>query len=162
MVNAKDIMVKDVISMDISGGLEKLIKLMAESKVSSIIILEKEKIVGIVTERDLIKKILLPKKEISKLKLSDVMTKGIVSVQSDTPVHEISELMHQKNIRHLPVIDGGKLVGMVSQRDIVKETHKIHKENVRFMNWQNVQTAIIVTFFIFLLSYLAYNFWFNA
>jgi CBS domain-containing protein len=156
MVIAKDLMTKEVISLDVDRGLEFLIRVMSESKVSSIIITENDKVIGIVTERDLIKKILLPHKDIKKLKLVDVMTKDPMSVNSEMPLVEVSQIMRDRGIRHIPVIDDGKLQGMITQTDIVKETNKIHKENIRFMNWQNIQTAIIVVFLVFLIGYLAY------
>jgi CBS domain-containing protein len=158
MVLVKDIMTRDVVSIDIKKGLEYLIRLMAESKVSSVIIKDDDTIKGIVTERDLIKKILLPGKNPKQMKLADIMTIKIISVPSNAQIHEVSDLMHSRNIRHLPVIDGNKLMGVISQTDIVKETHKIHKENVRFMNWQNIQTTIILIFFIFLIGYSLYQY----
>ncbi|MEM4268318.1 MAG: CBS domain-containing protein [Candidatus Woesearchaeota archaeon] len=157
MVVASDIMTKEVISLDVKRGLDYLIKLMAESKVSSVLITENDLVIGIVTERDLIKKILLPRKDPSKLKLEDVMTKNVFSVRSDTPLYQISQIMKDRCIRHMPVIDDGKLKGMLTQTDIVKETHKIHKENIKIMNWQNIQSAIIILFFLFLILYIIYN-----
>jgi CBS domain-containing protein len=161
MVTAGDIMTREVISLDIDRGLDYLIRIMAESKVSSILITKEDKVIGIVTERDLIKKILLPHKDIKKLSLREVMTTEMLSVKSDTPLYDISLLMQEKSIRHIPVIDDGKLKGMITQTDIVQETHKIHKENIRFMNWQNIQTAIIIMFFVFLIGYLIFKFVFK-
>jgi CBS domain-containing protein len=158
MVAVKDIMTRDVISVEQKRGLKALIKMMAESKVSSIIVKNDDKVVGIVTERDLIKKLLVPGKDPSGENLEDIMTKDLISVSPDAQVHDVSQLMHDKNIRHLPVIDNGKLRGMISQTDIVKETNKIHKENVRYMNWQNAQTTIIVIFFIFLIGYFLWQY----
>ncbi len=157
MTKVSDIMTRNVITVQKKKGLAEVIKTMANSRISSVLITENERLVGIVTERDLIKKILLPQKNPAKVKVDDVMTRDPYSVNSFTDLGEASQMMRDKNIRHLPIVDNEKLMGLVTQTDIAKETHNIHRKNVRFMTYQNIQTVIIVLFFIFLIGYLVYK-----
>jgi len=157
MTKVHEIMTEKVVTVPAEKGLKQIIKLMATSKISSVIIKKKERVVGILTERDLIKKILLPGLSAGKVSLQDIMTGDPMSVNSHADLAEASEMMKQKGIRHLPVIDNEKLVGLITQTDIVNETHKIHKKNVHFMTYQNVQTVIIILFFLFLIAYLVYR-----
>jgi len=154
MTNISEIMTGKVVTVPIEKDLKEIIKIMANGRISSIVVTNKGRIAGIVTERDLIKKILLEGKNPNTMKVTSVMTPDPLSVNSHTDISEASEMMHSKNIRHLPVVDNEKLVGLITQTDIVKETHKIHKKNRRFMTYQNIQTFIIVAFFIFLILYL--------
>ncbi len=157
MTKVSEIMTHKVITIPKKKGLAEVIKTMAKSKISSIIITEDDRMVGIITERDLIKKILLPQKSFSKVKVDDVMTKDPYSVNSYTDLAEAGQMMKEKDIRHLPIVDNEKLIGLVTQTDIVKETHNIHKKNIRFMTYQNIQSIIIALFFIFLIAYLIYK-----
>jgi len=153
----KEIMTEKVMTVPLEKGISEVVNIMANSKISSIIITDKERVIGILTERDLIKKVLLPGKSLSKVKLGDIMTSDPMSVNSHTDLAEASQMMRDKGIRHLPVIDNEKLVGLVTQTDIVKETHNIHKKNIHFMTYQNIQTFIIILFFVFLVGYLIYK-----
>ncbi len=157
MTTVAEIMSKNVVTVPLKKGLREVIRIMAGSKISSVVITDNDKIVGILTERDLIKKILLPGKAVGRANLEEIMTKDPISVNSHTDLSEASNMMNEKKIRHLPIVDNGKLAGLVTQTDIVKETHKLHEKNVRFMTYQNVQTFIIIIFFLFLVAYLLYR-----
>jgi CBS domain-containing protein len=157
MTKVSEIMSKNIVTVPRKKGLKEIIRIMASSRISSIIITEDERVHGILTERDLIKKILLPGKDVAKVTVDDVMTHDPISVNSVTTLSEASHMMKDKNIRHIPIVDNGKLVGLVTQTDIVKETHNIHQKNVKFMTYQNIQTIIIVIFFLFLVGFLVYK-----
>ena len=157
MTKVSEIMSKNIVTVPRKKGLKEIIRIMANSKISSIIITEDERVHGILTERDLIKKILFPGKDVSKVTVDDVMTHDPISVNSVTTLSEASRLMKEKNIRHIPIVDNGKLAGLITQTDIVKETHNIHQKNVKFMTYQNIQTIIIVIFFLFLIGFLLFK-----
>ena len=157
MTDISEMMSKKVVSVPKKKGLKEIIGIMANSKISSILITEDNRVVGIITERDLIKKIILKCVNLNKQNVDDVMTKDPITVNSHTDLAEASQMMREKDIRHLPIVDNEKLVGLVTQTDIVKETHKIHRKNVKFMTYQNIQTIIIALFFLFLVAYLLYK-----
>ena len=95
------------------------IKLMANHEVGALLVMENDKLIGIVSERDYARKVILKGLSSKDVKISEVMTRDVVSVSQDHTVKECMVLMNEKEIRHLPVLDDGELVGMVSVRDMV-------------------------------------------
>ncbi len=157
MTSISDIMTKNVVTVPKDKGLKEIIKTMSNSKISSVIITDNGRVTGILTERDLIKKILTSCPNIGKVSVDEVMTHDPFTVNSHTDLSEASQMMRDNNIRHLPIVDNEKLVGLVSQTDIVKETRNIHRKNRTFMTYQNIQTIIIILLFIFLIAYFVYR-----
>jgi CBS domain-containing protein len=97
------------------------LKLMAEKNIGSLLVKDGEAIVGIVTERDYARKIVLLGRTSPQTPVSEVMSRSVMCV---TPLHTTEQcmaLMTQNRLRHLPVMDGGKLLGMVSIGDLVKD-----------------------------------------
>ncbi len=93
------------------------VKLMVKSNVGSILIVENDKLVGIFTERDLMKMIAEDKPVYTAI--GDVMTKNPVSLKPDDPLSKAALLMSERGFRHVPIVDEeGNLVGIVSSRDI--------------------------------------------
>jgi CBS domain-containing protein len=162
MCKIKEIMTTKVVTVPRKKGLSEVVKLMATTKISSIVITDDdEKIVGIVTERDLIKHILLPGKSIKGMQVDEVMTKEPLSLASDTELEVAAKLMRDKNIRHLPVTDNGKMVGLITQTDIVKETNRIQQENTRFSKYFLWQVLIVILLFVFLGAFVWWR-WFRT
>jgi CBS domain-containing protein len=148
MESLKDIMQKRVLSVEHSKGLKEVFKKFSTTEFSSIIVTEKKKPIGIITERDIIKKIVLPGKDPKKSKLQDLMTKGLITISINDPMNKAMHLMKLHKVRHLPVLDDGKLVGIITHRNIAGHAEEINWKNVKFMRYQNIQTIIIVLFFI--------------
>lgn len=96
------------------------IKKMSEKKVSSLLVLEGKKLVGIITERDYAWKIILKEKDSKKIKVSEIMTSDILYVEPSETIEEAMALMTEKRIRHLPVLENNELIGLVSIGDLVK------------------------------------------
>lgn len=97
------------------------LKLMADKGISSVIVMDGEKIAGIFTERDYARKVGLQDINPSAIKIDDVMTRQLITVTPQTSVNECMAIITDNRIRHLPVIENGKLVGIVSIGDIVKD-----------------------------------------
>lgn len=98
------------------------VKLMAEKNIGALVVMEDEKIVGIITERDYARKIVLMERSSKETPVRDIMTASAMYVG---PLHRSEEcmaLMTENRVRHLLVIDNGKLIGLVSIGDLVKET----------------------------------------
>jgi len=96
------------------------LKLMAEKNIGVLIVLEGEKIVGIFSERDYARKVILYGKSAKETTLREIMTTEVVVVRPPQSMEECMVLMTEKRIRHLPVVEGEKLVGMISIGDVVK------------------------------------------
>lgn len=96
-------------------------KLMAEQKIGALVVVENNKVVGIVSERDFVHKVLSKQISIYELTVGDVMTPSIVSIHPEYSVEECMVLMTENHLRHLPVLDNEHVVGVISIRDVVKE-----------------------------------------
>ncbi len=98
------------------------LELMVEKNVSSLLVIENDELLGIFTERDYARKVILKGKASRETLISEIMTKELITVTPDTTVDECMRIMTSKFIRHLPVIDHGKLTGVVSIGDLLKHT----------------------------------------
>ena len=98
------------------------LKLMAEKGIGAVLVLEEDGgIAGIMSERDYARKITLQGKIAAETFVSEIMTADVISVSPAQKIEECMTVMVDKRIRHLPVLDGGKLIGILSIGDVVKE-----------------------------------------
>ena len=111
-------MVTKITSLPIERSVREAAELMARADVGSILVYAEGNPVGIVTERDIVRKIVAEGIDASKLLVTDVMTTPLITVPSAASVEEASEQMTTYKIRYLPVVDEGEVVGMVAARDI--------------------------------------------
>jgi CBS domain-containing protein len=94
---------------------------MARHNVGSIVVLEKgRRLVGIFTERDLLRRVIVDGRDANVTRVSEVMTKEVIVVTPDTPRAEVLQLMNEKHIRHIPVADESHLLGVISLRDVLR------------------------------------------
>ena len=108
------------------------LEVMAKNNVGALLILEGDKVAGIFSERDYARKVILKGKSSKETPISELMTKDVIFIDSKNTVDEGMVLMTDKRIRHLPVVENDKLIGLVSIGDIVKriidEQKKLIKE----------------------------------
>ena len=97
------------------------VKLMADKSIGALLVLEEQKIVGIVTERDYARKIVLMGRSSKETPVRDIMSFPVMYVRPDQTNEECMALMTDNRLRHLPVVDQGKLVGLISIGDLVKD-----------------------------------------
>jgi len=97
------------------------LKLMAERSVGALIVMEGGRIAGVISERDYARKVILHGKSSHDLQVREIMTGKVIAVQLSQTVEECMALMTDKRIRHLPVTEGERLVGVLSIGDLVKE-----------------------------------------
>ena len=98
------------------------LKLMAEKEIGALLVIENDKLVGIISERDYARKVILHGKSSHDTPVREIMTERVICVQPDRTVDECMALMTDKRFRHLPVIENDKLIGVLSIGDLVKET----------------------------------------
>jgi CBS domain-containing protein len=111
------------------------LKLMAEKSVGALLVVEKDRVVGIISERDYARKVILKGKSSANIPVRDIMTPRIFGVHPDTKAEECLALMTDKHIRHLPVFDKDRLVGIISIGDVVKAV--ISQQNVLITHLEN-------------------------
>jgi CBS domain-containing protein len=97
------------------------IKTLAAYDVGAVMVVEGEKLVGIMSERDYTRKVVLQGRHSDSTRVKDVMTENVICVSPRSSARDCMGLMSMKGIRHLPVIENGKAIGMVSIRDIVDD-----------------------------------------
>jgi CBS domain-containing protein len=97
------------------------LKLMAEKQIGSLPVLEGEQVVGIFTERDFARRVGPDRRKPEETRIEEVMTRELITVDPDQTVNDCMMLMTENHIRHLPVMDEGRLVGIISVGDVVKD-----------------------------------------
>ena len=97
------------------------IKLMADKNIGALVVMEAEQVAGIITERDYARKIVLMSRSSKQTPVREVMTSAVMYVRPDQTSEECMVLMTQNRLRHLPVIDDGRLLGIISIGDLVKD-----------------------------------------
>ena len=97
------------------------IKLMAEKEIGAILVMKEGKLVGILSERDYARKVILKGKSSEQTPVKDIMTSNVLCASPEQTVEECMALMTDKRIRHLPVMDGERVKGMISIGDLVKD-----------------------------------------
>ena len=101
--------------------------MMAEKNVGALLVIQAEKVVGIASERDFVRKVDLQQRASRDTTIKDIMTSDVISIQASEQLEECMEKMIEKNIRHLPVYDGDKLLGLISVRDVLKEVVEVQR-----------------------------------
>ena len=96
------------------------LKLMADKKVGALVVMEGTRVIGIISERDYARKVILMGGSSKSMRIKEIMTTRVVYARSEQTIEECMALMTGKHIRHLPVINEGRLVGVVSIGDLVK------------------------------------------
>jgi CBS domain-containing protein len=109
-----------VFTISADSSVYDTIKMMADKHIGAVIVTEGDEIVGIVTERDYARKVVLMDRASKQTPVRDIMTSHVRYVRLDQTTDDCMALMTEKRMRHLPVIDDGKLVGMISIGDLVK------------------------------------------
>ena len=116
----RDIMTKEVITIDINQGVVEAAQIMADKHISSVVVVDKEQPIGIITERDFVKKICSKELEISKVKVSEVMSRIRTYADPETSIDVAIQRMLNHNIRRLPILSEGKVIGIITVTDLAK------------------------------------------
>jgi len=111
---------KEIISVSPDTVIRDAICKMAEKSAGTALVMDGNKLVGIFSERDIIRKVYLKDKCGKATKVSEIMSTGLTTVKPDTTLESCMEMMTEKRIRHLPVLNGDQVVGVISIGDIVK------------------------------------------
>ncbi|MGD8501112.1 MAG: CBS domain-containing protein, partial [Phycisphaerales bacterium] len=115
-----DVMSKDVATISPNETVVSAAKMMSEKKISCMVIMDNETVAGILTETDVLTRVAGKGKDFYQTKLGQIMSCPVESVRSDLSVLDAAKIMGEKHIKRLPILDGGKLAGIVTQTDLVR------------------------------------------
>jgi len=123
MPTIKDIMTKDVITIDVNKTVFDAAEIMGNKGVGCVIVIVQGFPVGIITERDMVKRVLAKRSSIDQ-KVTEIMTKTLITVEPETSLKDAARVMSTNGIRRLPVLKNNKLVGIVVATDFVRNVGK--------------------------------------
>ena len=119
-LKAEDVMATEVLTLDEDMSVKEAADIMAKEGFSYAIVTKKGEAVGIMTERDILKRIVAEDKNSKKTKVKDIMSSPLVKIERDTDLEKASRLMFEKQIKNLPVAENNRLVGLVNLTDICR------------------------------------------
>jgi CBS domain-containing protein len=109
------------------------LKVMAAKNIGALLVMKENSLTGIFSERDYARKVALKGESSHKIKIREIMTSDVISVNPEQSIEECMELMTSKHIRHLPVIENRKLVGLISIGDVVKAIISQHEDTIKHL-----------------------------
>ena len=142
VVNLLDSKGRDVLSVSPDTSVRNAIAKMEEISAGTAVVMEDGNLVGIIAERDVIRKVVLEDKKLGEVSVRDIMSTELTTVTADTSLDDCMELITNKRIRHLPVLsDDGSLCGIVSIGDIVK--YLVHEKDFKIKNLETYISGVM-------------------
>ncbi len=137
MPTAKDLLAlkksREVITVPPSACVRDACRLMRDRRIGSVLVSEGETLHGIFTERDVVNLVVAGEKDPALTQVAEVMTRKVMVVQSDRSLGEIETIMRQERVRHVPVVDGKTLIGMISIGDVNAYNAAEDHQNVEYL-----------------------------
>ncbi|MBI2124442.1 CBS domain-containing protein [Candidatus Pacearchaeota archaeon] len=145
MIKAKNMMTRNVIAITPNSSILEAARLATSKSVSSLVVDEKGTPIAVVSERDIIRGALLGKK-----KVKDIMDRNFAVMYPETTFYEVSKALREKSIKRFPVVDNGKLIGIITETDIIEATRDFTRLH------QIIQDSILAIFGIATAFFLFY------
>jgi len=112
---------KGLLTIDPNNSVYNAIKSMADHHIGSLIVMQNNKLLGIITERDYSRNVILKGKSSVDTPVKDIMTKNVLCIKPEQTIEEAMALMTDKRVRHLPVVENSNVIGIISIGDLVKD-----------------------------------------
>ncbi len=123
----------DVITINQEASVFDAIKLMADRAVGSLLVMDGESLIGIVTERDYARKVILKGRSSEETPVGDIMTKKVITSRPEQSVNDCMALMSERRMRHLPVVVDDKVIGIISIGDLVQAIIADQQEEIEHL-----------------------------
>ena len=120
ILKIEDIMVESVVTVEATASVMKAVKLMNDHEIGCLVVTRNGRAVGIVTERDLLKRVIGCARSPSRTKVLNIMTKPLIAGFPDMDLEDATKLMFDKKIKKLPVVDHGRLKGLITLTDVAR------------------------------------------
>jgi len=124
----------NTVSVSPEASVYEALQIMAEKNIGSVIVMQDDTFLGIVTERDYSRKVILKDKHSISTPVSEIMTPDLPHVSPEDTIDHCMELMTKNNIRYLPVFDNNRLAGIISMSDVVKATILSQQQTINHLN----------------------------
>ena len=108
-------------------------RLMNERHIGSVVIIDDDRLVGIFTERDVMRRIVAEKRDPASTPIAEVMTSPVACGSPHTALNELRNVMRQRKIRHIPIVDGQKVLGMISIGDLNQAEHDVQEQTIQYL-----------------------------
>jgi len=121
ILKVEDVMVEGVVTIDADATVMKAVQLMNENEIGCLVVMRRGRAVGIITERDLLKRVIAKSKNPKKTSVREIMTKPLIAGQPNMDLEEATKLMFKMKIKKLPVVEPhGKLLGLITLTDVAR------------------------------------------
>lgn len=119
-LKVEDVMVKEVVTINANANVREAAKIMNTHEIGCLIVSSRGKAVGIITERDILKRVVAEARDPEKTKVREIMSKPLIVVEPEMDLEEAAKLMFKMKIKKLPVVDAGRLMGLVTLTDLAR------------------------------------------
>jgi CBS domain-containing protein len=127
ILTVREVMTPDVKVVREDTNMQEVIATMLKFEISSVVVVQKERPIGLITHKDILSRVLQPSFLPATLTARNVMSTGLVTIGEEASLEEAARLMVKKRFKKLPVLRDGKLVGIITSMDIVREEPKMTK-----------------------------------
>lgn len=134
MARVKDLLKGQAITVDINAKATEVAKVMVENEVGAVLVTHEDKIVGIITERDLVRKVLAASNNPAEVSAGNCMSAPLISIDSDALLSEAAKAMSNNKVRRLAVIKEGRLEGIITASDIARHLANLASHNDPLLN----------------------------
>ena len=122
---------RNIISVTPEAKVFEALKIMSDKNIGSVLVMEGPTYVGLLTERDYARKVILKGKASSDVRVKDIMSTGLPEIQPETSIDLCMKLMSDNNLRYLPVFEGGVVIGIISINDVIKAVIANHEDTIQ-------------------------------
>jgi len=132
MPKAKELMRTFIVDADLDSSIKDIANLMKEKQTGSVLIKKGNEYVGIITERDILYKVVAEGKDPSKVKAKEIMSTPLITIDKDAELEKIIHIFKEKKIRRLPVKDGERIIGIITLRSIIGDLKSVEEPTEEF------------------------------
>lgn len=138
-----DVKGNDIWTISPDDSVYNALRLMARCDVGALLVTEEDKLIGILSERDYARKVILFGKTSMETKVSEIMTRKVITIHPLQTLEECMDIMTKNHVRHLPVLDGDKVVGVISIGDVVKNIIYKQRETIKDLTTKSSSNLVV-------------------
>ena len=147
MIRVSNFMTRNVITIHKNADIKQAAKLMISKSVSGLVVVENNSPIGVISENDILRGVVLKKR-----KVADVMIQDFLFIQPSQSLYQITKLMNQTKIKKFPVVSNGKLVGLITETDIIEATRDLTRFHQILLEIILILFGLATAFFLFYFS----------